>query len=115
MRLKVIWPSLLIIMFSCTWDNAEDLYGISDCPPEGTSFSMTVEPIIQTNCAISNCHVSGRQKPTLETYDQIAANAERIVVRTSNGTMPPPQSGKSLAQSEINAIACWVGDGAPEN
>lgn len=104
-----------MLFISCTWDNAEDLYGIQDCPPEGISFSQTVAPIIAMNCAISGCHVNGQQRPTLETYEQIADNADRIMIRTSNGTMPPFSSGKSLSIEEINDIACWVGDGAIKN
>ena len=100
---------------SCSWDNAEDLYGITDCPDEGISYTQTIEPIIETNCAVSGCHVTGQQRPTLETYEQIAANADRITFRTSNGTMPPSSSGKVLTQSEIDAINCWVDDGAQEN
>jgi uncharacterized membrane protein len=51
----------------------------------------------------------------LETYEQIAANAARIMVRTSNGTMPPASSGKELTLEEIEAISCWVNAGAPDN
>lgn len=115
MRLKVILASLAILAGACAWDNAEDLYGAQDCPPGGVSFAQTVQPIIQTNCAISGCHVNGQQRPTLETYEQIAANAERVMIRTSNGTMPPSSSGKTLTPEEIDAIACWVSGGAPNN
>jgi len=106
---------VFFIISSCAWDNAEDLYGIPDCPQDGISFELNIEPIIQTNCAVSGCHVNGQQLPTLETYEQIAANAERVKARTSNGTMPPASSGKSLIQEEINAIACWVDNGAQDN
>ena len=102
-------------MISCTWDNAEDLYGIQDCSEDEISFVQTIEPIISTNCAISGCHVNGQQRPTLETYEQIAANAELIMNRTSNGTMPPPSSGKELTLEQIETISCWVSDGAPDN
>lgn len=112
-RLAII--GLVILSFACTYDNAEDLYGIKDCPPEGVSFSDRVEPVINTNCAIPGCHTSGGQQPTLETYEQISSNAERIRTRTSNGTMPPPASGIRLSQKDIDDIACWVDAGAPDN
>jgi uncharacterized membrane protein len=115
MRLKLAMLSFGLMVLSCTWDNAEDLYGIQDCPEDGISFVQTIEPIISTNCAVSGCHVNGQQRPTLETYEQIAANAARIMVRTSNGTMPPASSGKELTLEEIEAISCWVNDGAPDN
>lgn len=103
------------LTISCAYDNAEELYGEQECPPGGTSFSQTVSPIIESNCAVSGCHVTGQQLPTLETYDQIAANASRVKARTSNGTMPPPTSMYSLTQQEIDDIACWVDAGAPDN
>lgn len=115
MRTKALLITIGWVMISCAWDNAEDLYGIQDCPEDGISFVQTIQPIISNNCALSGCHVNGQQRPTLETYEQIADNAERIEARTSNGTMPPSSSGQSLSQLEIDAIACWVGDGAPNN
>ena len=115
MRFKMFWGIISLAVVSCTWDNAEELYGIEDCPPDGVSYSQTIEPIIKSNCAVNGCHVNGQQRPALELFDQISAHADRILARTSNGTMPPSSSGKSLTQSEINAIACWVNDGALDN
>ena len=112
---KLFITGLVIFSFACTYDNAEDLYGIKECPPEGVSFSDEVEPIINTNCAIPGCHTSGGQQPTLETYEQVSSNAERIKTRTSNGTMPPPVSGIILSQKEIDDITCWVDAGALDN
>lgn len=112
---KFLFTATLALITSCTYDNAEELYGEQECPPGGTSFSQTVNPIIQSNCAVSGCHVNGQQMPTLETYAQISANSARIKARTSNGTMPPPSSSKSLSQKQIDDIACWVNAGAPEN
>lgn len=105
----------LFISGSCAYDNAEELFGEKGCPPEGTSFSQVIQPIINSNCAVSGCHVNGQQQPALETYAQISSNASKIKTRTSNGTMPPSTSGLVLNQDEIDAISCWEDDGAPEN
>jgi uncharacterized membrane protein len=112
---KYLCIALLFIGVSCVYDNVEELYGEKKCPPEGTSFDQTIKPIIESNCAVSGCHVTGQQQPTLESYAQIESNAEKIKTRTSNGTMPPLSSGLSLTQAEIDAIACWVDEGAPDN
>jgi len=115
-RVKIaIFIILLFIGTSCAYDNAEELLGENECPPEGTSFSETIAPIINTNCAVSGCHITGQQLPTLNTYAQISANSSKIKTRTSNGTMPPSTSGLSLSIQEIEAIACWVESGAPDN
>lgn len=79
----------------------------------GTKLSSQIKPIIDTNCAIANCH-GGNQSPSLATSASILANASRIKVRTSARTMPPSGQG-TLSQAQIDLIACWVDDGAPNN
>ena len=77
----------------------------------GIEYSATIENIIQSNCAIASCH-GGSQSPDLRSFQNIQSNASRIKTRTSARTMPP---SSSLTQSQIDAIACWVDDGAPNN
>jgi hypothetical protein len=77
----------------------------------GTSFSSTISPIIQNNCAISGCH-SGSQFPDMRVFKNIQDNASRIKTQTSARTMP---LNGTLTQTQIDAIACWVDDGAVEN
>ena len=112
---EILIIALFFICSSCTYDNVEELYGKKECPPGGTSFSQTIAPIINLNCAISGCHVNGQQLPTLANYEQISMNALKIKEWTSAGIMPPATSGKSLSPDEISAIACWVDAGALEN
>lgn len=77
----------------------------------GISYQTTIQPIVATNCAISGCH-NGRVFPDLRTFDQVQASANRIKIRTANGSMP---RGRTLSQDQIDAIACWVDDGALAN
>ena len=83
--------------------------------PSGISFEATIKDIIATNCAVMGCHVAGAQNPNFEVKDNIFANAARIGERTSEKSMPPPGSGRSLTDEQIARIACWVSDGAPDN
>ncbi len=108
---------ILCMISSCAYDNTEELYGKKECLPggESASFSLSIAPIIESNCAISGCHVVGQQQPAFLTYEQISSFAGNIKSRTSNGTMPPPGSGNHIEQSEIDKIACWVDAGAPDN
>lgn len=105
------------LLVSCAYNNAEELYGIRECLPDdtGTSFSLSILPIIEGNCAVSDCHTVGQQQPTFLNYEQISSYANKIKSRTSNGTMPPPESGIHLDQLEIDKIACWVENGALDN
>ncbi|MCF6361182.1 MAG: SprB repeat-containing protein [Cyclobacteriaceae bacterium] len=77
----------------------------------GVSYSSTIRPLINTNCAISGCH-NGSQSPDFRTYDGVKANTPRIREFTQSGFMP--RNG-SLTEAEKNAIACWVDDGALNN
>jgi len=77
----------------------------------GVNYSSSIEGIIQANCAISGCH-AGAISPDFRSFSTIQQYADRIKVRTSAKTMPPTGP---LPQSEINAIACWVNDGAMNN
>lgn len=83
--------------------------------PSGVSFSAQVEAILSTNCAISNCHNGSSGIPNFTNFSEIQSNASSIRVRTQDGSMPPSQSGLSLTNEEKNLIACWIGDGAPDN
>lgn len=99
---------------ACTWANEEDL--ITDDPGpmvdcNTVTLSGTVAPIIQSNCALPACH-GGNRSPLMTSDQEIINAANRIKARTGAGTMPP--SGP-LPAEEIEAIACWVDAGAPNN
>lgn len=68
-----------------------------------------VKTIITTNCAVSNCH-DGSISPDLRSDQTIQSRAGRIQSRTGARTMPP--GGRSISDSQIQQIACWVEDGA---
>lgn len=72
-----------------------------------------VETIVTTSCAVSGCH-AGNISPDFRVRANILDRAGRIGSRTGNATMPPASSGRSLTQAQVDAIACWVADGAPE-
>src|SRR5690606_7074205 len=75
----------------------------------GVSYNASVANIIETNC--SGCH-SGNQFPDLSEFASIQANAGAIKSAVVSGRMP---KGGSLTQAEIDAISCWVDDGALDN
>ena len=75
-------------------------------------YSNQIRPIIDTNCQVSTCHGSNANIPTFATYNDVKAKAEAIKFRTRNGTMPP---NGSLSDGDVQLIADWVDQGAPEN
>lgn len=80
----------------------------------GVTYSGDIKSIIQTNCAITGCHVAGGQSPNFTQFANVKAAAGAIKSRTGARSMPP--AGRpDLSQSAINEIACWVDDGAKDN
>lgn len=78
----------------------------------GVKFSTQVKPIIDTYCAISGCHMEGGNV-SFKVLSNIQASAKDVKSRTQSGNMP--KNGPKLEQAYIDAIACWVDDGAKDN
>lgn len=77
----------------------------------GVKFSTSISSIIASNCATGSCH-GGSVSPNLSGFENIKQNAAAIKNETQSKRMP---KGGSITQSQIDAIACWVNDGAPNN
>lgn len=77
----------------------------------GISFAADIQPIIASSCAINDCH-NGNQFPDFRVFKNIHDNAANIKKLTGDRTMPDEGS---LTQAQIDAIACWVDDGAIQN
>lgn len=79
----------------------------------GIKLSVEIKTIIDASCAVTGCHVSGGPAVSFTTLANVISNASLIKSMTQNGTMP--KGGAKLPQEQLNAIACWVDDGAPNN
>lgn len=79
----------------------------------GVTFSGDIQPIIQTKCAINDCHNGTSSLPNFNIFSNLKARANLAKEYTQSGYMP--YEGGPLPQAQIDAIACWVDDGAPEN
>ena len=88
--------------------------GSVDCTSVASTFSGTVNQIIQSTCAIATCHEAGSVNGPgpLLTYTQIFNARGAIKIAVSNGTMP--KTG-SLTTAQKNSIICWVDAGGPNN
>ncbi len=82
----------------------------------GISFAAFIKPIIDSNCAVAGCHVAGTVGlPNWTIFSEIQRRASGIKTLTGSKVMPPPGSGRSLTDQQIQRIACWVNDGAIDN
>ena len=90
--------------------------------PAGPTFNKEVVRIFQQNC--QSCHHEGDIAPfSLTSYDDAKPYAALIKLMTKTRKMPPwkPTDGcgefaneRKLTQGEIDTIAEWVDNGAPE-
>lgn len=113
---------LAVLIFAC---------GSSTPPPPppdagatAATYHRDVAPILARNCL--GCHVDGGLAPfPLGTYAQAKAQAMAIKVATQSRTMPPWHVDNSgacqryvdarwLTDSELDTLARWADDGAPE-
>lgn len=109
-KYTLVMIALSICFFSCE-NNVEEEAGIdidTSCDPS-ISFASNVKPIIDNNCI--SCH-GGSQAPDLRTYNGISNNADRIKTQVTTRQMP---LGGSLSNDEIEAIKCWIENGALNN
>jgi len=81
----------------------------------GVSYANQIQEIMETNCTISGCHDGESGIPDWTDLSNVQSNSTNIKSRTAAGTMPPSSSGLSLTQDEVDAIGCWVDDGALDN
>lgn len=106
------------------------LVGVSGCsddpeptePSEEVSYYADIQPIMAAHCV--DCHSEGAIGQGLLTdYANVAARAPAIESATKARTMPPwladgecndYHGDRSLSQEQIDTIARWVAQGAPE-
>ncbi len=102
-----------MLLYGCYNDKEELLYGNDTCDGN-ISFSVNVNPIIQANCAIPDCHAAGSTNGpgALTTYEQIKNVAVEIKSAVVSRFMP---KRGSLTESQIKTISCWVDASAPNN
>lgn len=104
--------SIVLLLYGCEYNSEEELFGEEEECADAVSFTPGVENIINTNCAISGCHVTGGVSPDLTSFEKVKSRANSIKHETGSRQMPPPSSGKSLSAEEIKLIACWAAQGA---
>lgn len=116
MKKITIVASFLItgIIVSCSKSGSSNGSTTVDCSGSAKSYTSDVNPIIQSYCAVSGCHAAGSSNGpgALTTYQQVFNNSTSIRNVVLNRTMP---QGTSLSSAQINAIVCWIDNGATNN
>jgi hypothetical protein len=113
MRIRLATSAVFIVLIT----------GVACFAEEGpVTFHKNVEPILQKNC--QTCHRPGQVAPmSFLTYQDVRPWAKAMKAAVVTRKMPPwfadPHYGsfvndRSLKQNDIDLIAKWVDDGAPE-
>jgi hypothetical protein len=104
-----------LMMPGCYYDVEEELYPPS-CDTTVTTFSGTINEIIQSRCATPGCHVPGGTGPgDFTTYSGLQPKLQdgsfesQVLV---NKAMPPTGT---LSTCDLNKIQKWVNNGAQNN
>jgi hypothetical protein len=91
-------------------------------PVGAVTFNKDIAPIVFTRCAV--CHRAGEVGPfSLRNYEEVKRHSKQIVAVTEKRVMPPWKSvaghgsfvgERRLRDEEIDLIARWTKEGAPE-
>jgi hypothetical protein len=105
---------MTVLIIACKKDSENDAPATVDCSTITTTFSGTVEQLMRTSCAKSNCHAAGSVNGpgALVTYTQIFNARVRIRDVVASGTMP---QDATFSANQKALITCWIDAGAPNN
>lgn len=108
---------LVVVASSCYYDAENYLYpNTSACDGVKGVFSTEVNPLLDMSC--KSCHSITAAATSgggiiIETYDQIKANAPKILSTVNAGTMP--KGGAKMPVCDIKKIQRWIENGTPNN
>jgi uncharacterized membrane protein len=77
---------------------------------ESITFSKNVESIINNTCL--NCHSAGGNFPDLSSTAKVISHANIVKNEVASRRMP---QGTSLTKTQIDAVVCWVDNGAKDD
>ncbi len=110
---------LTVFFSSCYYDNAEDLYPSNNCDTTNVTYAKVIQPIIQTNCVKSGCHLgvtpSGFDFSTYAALATVANNGKLVIAIEHTGNIPMPRNAAKLDNCTISKIKSWVANGALNN
>ena len=96
------------------------------CSPDSVYFVNDIQPLLNSNCAMSGCHDNASHKEGVRMTDYAnimeevkAGNASdsklyKEIVRTDNGRMPPPPM-QAFTTAQKALIQKWINQGAKNN
>ncbi len=117
----ILLTLLTLLVWACTYNNEEELYGtgLSPCDTTNVSYTADVLPILQQNCY--GCHQQQVSSGgvNLEGHSRVktvASNGRLLgAVSHAPGFSPMPKNATKLADCDISKIRRWINQGALDN
>jgi hypothetical protein len=121
----------VIIFQGCVYHKGDEQYPFV-CDTTHVQYSVEIKAILDQNCATINCHegpdcFSGYNLYDYETISGLALDTslftDGLLLAAvmhedgleANGLTPMPKDKSKLQDCDINKIAAWVHNGAPDN
>ena len=81
---------------------------------EVISFQEKIVPILDASCNNEGCHNTGFVAGDFTNFEGVLEKVMdgSLLLRLEDGTMPPITP---LSHEQLQAIACWLADGHPNN
>ena len=85
---------------------------------DSATYTLKVKKLIETNCAIPNCHTSGFGNGDFTSYGGLKSKVDngsvKDRIKNQDRPMPPLDKGGLLSNDKIKLIECWLDKGATE-
>jgi hypothetical protein len=105
-----------------------ELINTDPCDPDSVYFTNTILPLLNSNCAMVDCHDAITAEDDVQLYDyahimeQVSAGNpgnsdlwEAITETDLEDIMPPTDNGGPLSSDQLMAIQTWIQQGAKNN
>jgi hypothetical protein len=125
----------VVILGACSDDGTSPVDPGPDTVPDSVEFARHVQPIFNSRCAISACHVQPNPRADLVLSEGVSYNnivdvpttvftpGVRVIpgqpsqsvlyLLVESGDMPA--TGPRLSDVQVEIIRKWIADGAPDN
>lgn len=125
----------MIIIFSCTKENREDLQPlvlnnnnntttplpVASCDTSNITYATYVNPLMMSSCGTIGCHSGSfpAASVSLDTYTDVkyyVDNGQLMgTIKHQTGYKPMPQGASKLSDCDIAKLEAWISAGAQNN
>ena len=109
----------LVVLSSCYYDSAENLYPSTKCVTTNMSYQTNIEPILKRNCYTCHSAAVNFGNVTLDSYSELIKHVTsgKLLgsVKHNTGFFAMPRNAPMLVDCDIAKIEQWIIDGSPNN